>query len=106
MTCATVAGVTDQTSPAAQTQEGETRAPATASSGTSSGSSTGAVPDGTAVPSDAQWATLAAHERLLLGGVPTLSMREMAERAGTSLGLARWFWRAMGFADVAPDEVR
>ena len=106
MTCATVAGVTDQTSPAAQTQEGETRAPATASSGTSSGPSTGAVPDGTAVPSDAQWATLAAHERLLLGGVPTLSMREMAERAGTSLGLARWFWRAMGFADVAPDEVR
>ena len=33
-------------------------------------------------------------------------MREMAERAGTSLGLAMRFWRAMGFADVDPDEVR
>ena len=30
----------------------------------------------------------------------------MAERAGTSLALARRFWRAMGFADVEPDEVR
>ncbi len=102
MTCATVAGVTDQTSPAARTQEGEIRAPATQSSGVTSG----VAPDGTAVRGDDQWAPLAAHERMLLGGVPALSMREMAERAGTSLGLARCFWRAMGFADVEPDEVR
>ena len=114
MTCATVADVIDQTSPAVQTQEGEPRALATASSGTSSGASdsaigaaaNGAAPDGTAIPCGAQWATLAGHEHLLLGGPPGLSMREMAERAGTSLGLAMRFWRAMGFADVDPDEVR
>jgi len=106
--------VIDQTSPAVQTQEGEPRALATASSGTSSGASdsaigaaaNGAAPDGTAIPCGAQWATLAGHEHLLLGGPPVLSMREMAERAGTSLGLAMRFWRAMGFADVDPDEVR
>ena len=102
MTCATVADVTDQTSSTAQPQEKEPRAIATASSGAFNG----AAHDGTAVPNDIQWATLAGHERLLLGGVPTLSMREMAERAGTSLALARRFWRAMGFADVEPDEVR
>ena len=102
MTCATVADVTDQTSSTAQPQEKEPRANATASSGAFNG----AAHDGTAVPNDIQWATLAGHERLLLGGVPTLSMREMAERAGTSLALARRFWRAMGFADVEPDEVR
>jgi len=94
--------VTDQTSSTAQPQEKEPRAIATASSGAFNG----AAHDGTAVPNDIQWATLAGHERLLLGGVPTLSMREMAERAGTSLALARRFWRAMGFADVEPDEVR
>ena len=89
VTCATVADVIDQTSPAVQTQEGEPRALATASSGTSSGASdsaigaaaNGAAPDGTAIPCGAQWATLAGHEHLLLGGPPVLSMREMAERA-------------------------
>jgi len=66
----------------------------------------GFAQDGTAALCDTRWATLAGHERLLLGGPPALSMREMAERAGTSLELARRFWRSMGFADVDPEETR
>lgn len=53
-----------------------------------------------------EWSTLTGHESLLLGGVPSLSLRQLAERAGTTLELARRFWRAMGFADVHPDAIR
>ena len=49
--------------------------------------------------------TLAGHEHLLLGEAPGLTLTEVAQRAGTSLEVARKFWRAMGFADVAPDAV-
>ena len=49
--------------------------------------------------------TLAGHEHLLLGEVPSLTLSEVAQRAGTSLEMARKFWRAMGFADVEPDAV-
>ncbi|WP_396027239.1 adenylate/guanylate cyclase domain-containing protein [Actinomyces sp. 2119] len=51
------------------------------------------------------WATLAGHERLLLGERPSLTLAQVAEQAGASLETAQRFWRAMGFADVAPDEV-
>ena len=50
-------------------------------------------------------ATLAGHEHMLLGEAPGLTLTEVAQRAGTSLEMARRFWRAMGFADVAPDAV-
>ena len=49
--------------------------------------------------------TLAGHEHLLLGEVPSLTLSEVAQRAGTSLEMAQKFWRAMGFADVEPDAV-
>ena len=52
------------------------------------------------------WATLTAHERLLLGGEPAFDLRRLARRAGTGLDLAQRFWQAMGFADVDPDAVR
>ncbi|TFH53803.1 adenylate/guanylate cyclase domain-containing protein [Actinomyces viscosus] len=50
--------------------------------------------------------TLAGHEHLLLGEAPSLTLTEVAQRAGTSLEMAQKFWRAMGFADVRPDAVR
>ena len=50
--------------------------------------------------------TLAGHESLLLGAPPSLTLTELAQRAGTSMEVAQKFWRAMGFADVQPDEVR
>ena len=53
----------------------------------------------------AERTTLAKHEHLLLGGAPSLTMTEVAQRAGTSLEMAQKFWRAMGFADVKPDTV-
>ncbi|MDU0348013.1 adenylate/guanylate cyclase domain-containing protein [Actinomyces sp. MRS3W] len=54
---------------------------------------------------DTSWSTVSGHEQLLLKGTPTLSMRDLASRADTGLDLARRFWRAMGFADVDPDEI-
>ena len=54
----------------------------------------------------AERATLAGHESLLLGAPPSLTLPELAQRAGTSMEVAQKFWRAMGFADVQPDEVR
>ncbi|QPL06490.1 adenylate/guanylate cyclase domain-containing protein [Actinomyces respiraculi] len=42
----------------------------------------------------------------MLGGQPTLTLRQVAHGAGTSTDIARRFWRAMGFADVDPDDVR
>ena len=38
------------------------------------------------------WATLTAHERLLLGGEPAFDLRRLARRAGTGLDLAQRFW--------------
>jgi len=49
--------------------------------------------------------TVAEREAMLIGGTPTLTIRDLAERAGVSLGDARAFWRAMGFRDVADDDV-
>ena len=54
----------------------------------------------------AERATLAGHESLLLGESPSLTLTELAQRAGTSVEVAQKFWPAMGFADVQPDEVR
>ncbi|WP_420835765.1 hypothetical protein [Actinomyces ruminis] len=59
----------------------------------------------TGAPADDAWGTVRGHEQRLLQGVPSLTLRQIAERAGTGLDLARRFWRAMGFADVDPDEV-
>ena len=53
----------------------------------------------------AERTTLAGHEYLLLGEAPSLTLTEVAQRAGTSVEVAQKFWRAMGFADVQPDEV-
>lgn len=56
-------------------------------------------------PADKVLGTVRGHEQRLLQGAPGLSLREVAAHAGTGLDLARRFWRAMGFADVDPDEV-
>ena len=53
----------------------------------------------------AERTTLVGHEHLLLGEAPSLTLTELARRAGTSLETAQKFWRAMGFADVTPDAV-
>ena len=53
----------------------------------------------------AERATLMGHESLLLGASPSLTLPEVAHRAGTSTEMAQKFWRAMGFADVEPDAV-
>ena len=53
----------------------------------------------------AERATLMGHESLLLGVSPSLTLPEVAHRAGTSTEMAQKFWRAMGFADVEPDAV-
>ena len=42
-------------------------------------------------------------QETLLGGPPTLTMPELAERAGTTVEMARRFWRGMGYANVADD---
>ncbi len=39
----------------------------------------------------------------LLGGPPVLTVVELAERAGTTVELARRFWRGMGYANVPDD---
>ncbi|MEE6295849.1 adenylate/guanylate cyclase domain-containing protein [Georgenia wangjunii] len=54
---------------------------------------------------DNGFSTVAAHERALIGGVPSLTMVDLAARAGVRLETARSFWRAMGFADVDDDAV-
>ena len=53
----------------------------------------------------AERAALMGHESLLLGASPSLTLPEVAQRAGTSTEMAQKFWRAMGFADVEPDAV-
>ncbi|MBS5976527.1 MAG: adenylate/guanylate cyclase domain-containing protein [Actinomyces urogenitalis] len=42
----------------------------------------------------------------MLGAVPSLTLQQVAQEAGTGVELARRFWRAMGFADAQPDAVR
>lgn len=61
--------------------------------------------DGTA-PHPAAWDTISGHEKRLLGAVPSLTLQQVAQEAGTGVELARRFWRAMGFADAQPDAVR
>ena len=62
--------------------------------------------DGVAAEADpAERTTLVGHENLLLGESPSLTLAEVAQRAGTSVEVAQKFWRAMGFADVQPHEV-
>ncbi len=59
-----------------------------------------------AAPPPATWDTISGHEKRLLGAVPSLTFQQVAQEAGTSVELARRFWRAMGFADAQPDAVR
>ena len=49
--------------------------------------------------------TVAERIAELIGGEPTLTMVELAERAEVDLATARLFWRAMGFPNVADDAV-
>jgi adenylate cyclase len=44
-------------------------------------------------------------EPLLLGGAPTLTRGEVAERAGVPLELAQELWRLLGFPTTAEDDV-
>ncbi|HHW82672.1 MAG TPA: adenylate/guanylate cyclase domain-containing protein [Actinomycetales bacterium] len=44
--------------------------------------------------------------QIYLGEDPFLTMEELAEQAGTTLEMARDFWRSMGFANVPDGEVR
>lgn len=50
--------------------------------------------------------TPVAYRRLLLGGEPSLTAIQVAERAGTSLDDFNDYWLAMGFPTPTPDEVR
>lgn len=43
--------------------------------------------------------------RSILGAEPVYTIRELADRAGTSLELAHTFWRAMGFPNVGEHSV-
>lgn len=61
--------------------------------------------EGAAEMDPAERTTLTGHEYLLLGTPPSLTLTEVAQRAGTSVEVAQKFWRAMGFADVKPDAV-
>lgn len=45
------------------------------------------------------------YEPLLLGGPPTLTRVEVAERAGVPLELAQELWRLLGFPNAADDDV-
>lgn len=45
------------------------------------------------------------YEPLLLGGPPTLTRIEVAERAGVPLDLAQELWRLLGFPTTADDDV-
>ncbi len=47
--------------------------------------------------------TYAALAAQLLGGEPTMTSIEVAERTGLDLEMIRGFWRSLGFADVADD---
>lgn len=42
-------------------------------------------------------------DRALVGGPATLTLAGLAEAAGVSEAVARGFWRALGFPDLAPD---
>lgn len=49
--------------------------------------------------------TIGDYEELLLGGAPTLTSRDLAERTQTQRGRVDEFWLAMGFPAVGPDQV-
>ncbi|WP_221934868.1 adenylate/guanylate cyclase domain-containing protein [Georgenia yuyongxinii] len=59
------------------------------------------VPDTQEPPSS----TVTARIDSLLGGPRTLTIVQLAERAGVSVGFARTFWKAMGFPTVADTSV-
>lgn len=85
----------------------ESRLPTVADGTTGTGpgaeAAQGPVPSGGSLPDvDAR---IAGYEDLLLGGRPSLTARELAERTGTPLGRVDEFWLAMGFRTVGPDEV-
>lgn len=61
-----------------------------------------APPDVTADDADGLSADVVRrHVRRLVGGDPTLTLDQLAERAGVSVARAQTFWRAMGFPHVA-----
>lgn len=68
-------------------------------------SHTDAVGHGPAAERRQARSTVAEREARLIGGVPSLTMRDIAARTGVSVTDARAFWRAMGFRDVPDDEV-
>ncbi|WP_067781827.1 adenylate/guanylate cyclase domain-containing protein [Actinomyces vulturis] len=47
--------------------------------------------------------TLTGHQYALLGGERTLTLIDLANKAGVSVTQAQQFWRSMGFADIPPD---
>jgi adenylate cyclase len=49
--------------------------------------------------------TLARLERALLGGPPTLTLAQVAERAGVEVAEVRLFWHALGLPITGPDAV-
>lgn len=66
--------------------------------------------NGSATPPDASpkrvtHSTVTEYQEQLLGAVPTLSARQVADRAGVSLRDFDAYWLAMGFAPGDPDEV-
>jgi len=91
-------------SPAAATGTGaETGNTTTSGAGPDRHVTSAVVPTGERGPDiDAR---IAGYEDLLLGGHPSLTARDLAERTGTPLGRVDEFWLAMGFRTVHPDEV-
>ncbi|WP_250505163.1 adenylate/guanylate cyclase domain-containing protein [Bowdeniella massiliensis] len=49
--------------------------------------------------------TVEYHVNRLLGGAPSLTITEVAERVGVDVSFVRTFWRAMGFATVTESDV-
>lgn len=49
-------------------------------------------------------ATIDAARNVLIGGRPTMNLKELAEAAGCEVAYAERFWRAMGFPDLKSDE--
>lgn len=48
--------------------------------------------------------TVNRHHEYLLGGPPTYTIEEFAEHAGVEVGVARQYWRSLGFPDVPRGE--
>lgn len=60
---------------------------------------------GQAHPASDESSTLADLDDLLLGGERTLTLRDLAEQAGTELDLVRLYWRTLGLPQPAADEL-